>query len=163
MNDKTLCLIIDKKKDKILLGMKKKGFGKGKINGFGGKIESFDESIQHAAAREVIEECNLKIYIKDILKYGEIDFYFPHKEEWNQKVHIFIAYYNESMGEPKESDEMSVSWHNITEIPFEKMWSDDREWVPYILDNKKIKAEFHFKEDNNTTDKFQIDEIPSFD
>lgn len=41
----TLCLI--RKGDHILLGMKKRGFGEGRWNGFGGKVkdnESIDES-----------------------------------------------------------------------------------------------------------------------
>jgi hypothetical protein len=35
----TLCLIIDKDKKRILLAMKKRGFGVGKYNGFGGKVK----------------------------------------------------------------------------------------------------------------------------
>ncbi|MDA3837002.1 MAG: 8-oxo-dGTP diphosphatase [Nanoarchaeota archaeon] len=161
MKQNTLCLIIDKDKDRILFGMKKRGFGEGKINGFGGKIEESDESIYHAAAREVSEECNLNIHTDYIVKYGEIDFYFPYKEDWNQKVHIFIAYQWE--GEPKESEEMSTVWYRLKDIPFENMWDTDKNWMPYILNNKKIKATFHFKEDNNTTDRFNIEEVESFD
>lgn len=35
---KILTLLLIQQKDKILLAMKKKGFGKGKYNGFGGKV-----------------------------------------------------------------------------------------------------------------------------
>lgn len=161
MKQKTLCLIIDKKKDEILFGMKKRGFGEGKINGFGGGVENFDESIYHAAIREVSEECSLDIPHDAIVKQAEIDFYFPNKDNWNQKVHVFVA--NNWIGEPRESEEMSVIWYKIKEIPFDKMWDTDKNWMPYILENKKIKAEFFFKEDNNTTDRFDIKEIENFE
>lgn len=47
----TLCFIY--KDFSILLGMKKRGFGTGKWNGFGGKVEA-TETISEAAKREVL-------------------------------------------------------------------------------------------------------------
>ena len=44
----------------ILLGMKLRGFGIGKWNGFGGKIEA-GETIEEGAIREVHEECGIKV------------------------------------------------------------------------------------------------------
>ena len=41
--------------DNILLGMKKRGFGVGRWNGFGGKVNS-DETILEAAKRSDIEK-----------------------------------------------------------------------------------------------------------
>jgi 8-oxo-dGTP pyrophosphatase MutT (NUDIX family) len=49
----TLCII--HKNSKILLGMKKRGFGAGFWNGFGGKVKE-GESIEEAAKRETKEE-----------------------------------------------------------------------------------------------------------
>ena len=42
----------------ILLGMKKRGFGTGKWNGFGGKVEA-GESNEQAALRELKEESSI--------------------------------------------------------------------------------------------------------
>ena len=44
----TLALI--RKEERILLGMKKRGFGAGRWNGFGGKVNN-DETILQAAKR----------------------------------------------------------------------------------------------------------------
>ena len=46
----SLCII--HQDGRVLLGMKKKGFGAGRWNGFGGKVE-LNEPIDVAAAREV--------------------------------------------------------------------------------------------------------------
>lgn len=53
LNQKTskiLTLLLVHQKDRILLAMKKKGFGKGKFNGFGGKVQK-NESVYEAAIR----------------------------------------------------------------------------------------------------------------
>lgn len=54
----TLLLVLNKEKNEILLGMKKRGFGVGKWNGFGGKISS-QETILEAAQRELKEEAGI--------------------------------------------------------------------------------------------------------
>ena len=47
---KLLTLVFIIEQDKILLGMKKRGFGVGWWNGFGGKVQQ-DETIEEAAKR----------------------------------------------------------------------------------------------------------------
>lgn len=42
----------------VLLGMKKRGFGKGKWNGFGGKVEQ-GETMVESAVRELKEEAGI--------------------------------------------------------------------------------------------------------
>eukprot|EP00056_Hartaetosiga_gracilis_P017259 m.6783 g.6783 ORF g.6783 m.6783 type:complete len:151 (-) comp5533_c0_seq1:454-906(-) len=51
----------DEDRKRILLGMKKRGFGKGKFNGFGGKLEK-GETVEEAAVRE-LQEVNTKRFI----------------------------------------------------------------------------------------------------
>ena len=45
--------------------MKKRGFGVGKWNGFGGKVEA-GETVVEAAAREVTEECGYSVKTEDL-------------------------------------------------------------------------------------------------
>ena len=57
-----------------MLGLKKRGFGEGKYNGFGGKLNK-GESFEEAACREIEEECGLiplKIEKKGEIHYTEI-------------------------------------------------------------------------------------------
>ena len=56
----TLVLLRDKVNGGVLLGMKKRGFGVGKWNGFGGKVQE-GESIRDCARRETLEECGLEV------------------------------------------------------------------------------------------------------
>ena len=43
----------------VLLGMKKRGFGVGKWNGFGGKVENGKTVVFDGAMRELQEECSI--------------------------------------------------------------------------------------------------------
>jgi 8-oxo-dGTP pyrophosphatase MutT (NUDIX family) len=57
---KRLTLLLLRSNGRILLGRKKRGFGAGKANGFGGKVE-VGETIKEAAVREVQEESGVTI------------------------------------------------------------------------------------------------------
>lgn len=145
MRDTTLCFLVNKDSNKILLGMKKRGFGVGKYNGFGGKVNKGEE-IKDALVRELFEETSVKVHPDHFSKLAELDFFFPSKEEWNQRVHVFIT--NTWEGEPTESEEMTVKWFDPKDLPFDKMWEDDRHWLPLVLDNNRLKAKFTFDESN---------------
>jgi len=153
MRDVTLVLPVND--GKILLGMKKRGFGKGKVNGFGGKLNE-GETIAEAAVRELAEEVGIKVKLEELKKMAELAFTFPHREDdsWNQKVHVFLV--NSWEGEPKESEEMSVEWHDLDKVPLDKMWDSDKYWLPEVLKGRKIKGELSFGEDNSTISSQEI-------
>lgn len=52
MSPKLLTLVLVVQPGKVLLGMKKRGFGAGKWNGFGGKVEP-GETIEAGARRYI--------------------------------------------------------------------------------------------------------------
>ncbi|MEK7095243.1 MAG: 8-oxo-dGTP diphosphatase, partial [Patescibacteria group bacterium] len=107
----TLCIIC--KDRQVLLGMKKRGFGVGRWNGFGGKVEN-KETIETSAIREMKEEVNLEP--KEMHKVGIIEFSFENDPKILE-VHIFKV--GDFIGEPKESEEMKPEWFNFDEIPFQ--------------------------------------------
>ncbi len=146
----TLCYLIDREKDKVLIAMKKRGFGAGKWNGVGGKLQD-GESVEEALIRETKEE--IGVNLKSFRKAGIIRFYFygEGKQELNQEVNVFIA--DSWSGEPQESEEMQPKWTKISAIPFEEMWSDDRYWLKEALQGRYIDASFLFDEQSNVKEK----------
>ncbi|XP_056607975.1 oxidized purine nucleoside triphosphate hydrolase [Triplophysa dalaica] len=136
---KLLTLVLVVQPSRILLGMKKRGFGAGKWNGFGGKVQP-GETIEQAARRELLEESGLTV---DILhKIGNIKFEFIGETELLD-VHIFRA--DSYKGVPTESDEMRPQWFDLDQIPFSQMWADDVLWFPLMLQKQKFLGYFKFQ------------------
>ncbi|TDL21990.1 hypothetical protein BD410DRAFT_723768, partial [Rickenella mellea] len=129
----------------VLLGCKKRGFAEGMYNGFGGKVEPGETPIV-AAARELHEEACISANLKEcgILLFVSENF------EYSHYIHIFRA--EEYGGVPTETEEMRPEWYSIPPeyreghsdasnaskatlppIPYEKMWPDDKFWVPLMF------------------------------
>ncbi len=136
-----LCII--HQHPKILLGMKKRGFGSGRWNGFGGKVADH-ESVIGSLHRELKEEANIEV--ENPVKLGILEFEFIKNGEVIE-VHIFKA--SKFKGEPTETEEMSPKWFYVDEIPFADMWPDDIYWMPLFLKNKKFKGKFTFGENDS--------------
>lgn len=137
-----LFLVKDKK---ILLAMKKRGFGVGRLNGVGGKPDG-NESIKQTAIRECQEEISVT---PDIIKHvATLNFYFPKdKSDWNQQVLVYFC--TKWQGEPEETEEMKPSWFEIGDIPYDDMWKDDKYWLPKVIDGNYVDAEFHFDDNDD--------------
>lgn len=130
----------------ICLAMKKRGFGVGKINGVGGKVEQ-GETIEEGARREANEETG--VTLGKIDKYAVLEFYFSHNPSWNQLVHVYLCEKWEN--EPSESEEMRPQWYEVELIPYSSMWPDDKFWIPYVIDGKHVSASFTFGENDVIT------------
>jgi 8-oxo-dGTP pyrophosphatase MutT (NUDIX family) len=150
LRDATLIFLVkrtDGKISDICLAMKKRGFGVGRFNGVGGKVEKGEEIIV-AAKREAKEEIGVEI--KNLSKVAELSFYFPCNPGWNQKVHTYFS--EDWSGELIESEEMKPEWFSVKSVPFDKMWPDDIFWLPEVLNDKKLVAEFTFGEGDKVQD-----------
>ncbi len=150
MKHATVCYLLKTNPHpQILLGYKKTGFGAGKYNGPGGKVEP-GETVAAAAIREVEEEVGIKIQPGDIRAMGKIEFLFPYKPEWDQIVYIFTA--EKWTGEPVESRELKPEWFRVDEIPYQAMWQDSQHWTPRVLAGQPVDARISFKQDLETVD-----------
>jgi len=141
----TLCFPITS--ERILLGKKKLRLGAGWWNGFGGKVEK-DETVTDAACREVEEECGLLPFKEDLEYVARVLFKYP-EEHWD--VHIFFA--RAWTGEICESDEMcELTWFLHKDIPYANMGPSDLEWLPRVLDGKKVLGDVSFSKDKEIAD-----------
>jgi 8-oxo-dGTP diphosphatase len=134
----TLVFVI--KDGKILLIDKKTGIGKGKINGPGGKLED-GESPEQCARREVREE--LGIQVSDLQYYGQQRFQFVD----GLSIHVWVYKTETFEGTPTESDEADPLWVPLDEIPYERMWEDDRIWLPMMLRGERFSGRWVFDGD----------------
>ncbi len=137
----TLCLLCQP--PKVLLGMKKRGFGAGRWNGFGGKLEA-GETLEEAARREFMEEAG--VTVKNLSKRGVLEFFFEGNSEMLE-VHVFKAM--EYSGTPVETEEMKPQWFEIDAVPFDEMWQDDRYWFPVFFEDREFTGRFFFDADEN--------------
>jgi 8-oxo-dGTP diphosphatase len=148
MKQATLCFLIRRgQPDSVLMGLKKRGFGRGKWNGFGGKIEP-GEDAPVAAVREVAEEAGLVVDPRDLVPAGHITFLFPAEPRFDHHVTVFVAF--RWRGEPSETEEMAPRWFPVDGLPLASMWQDDAHWLPLVLAGRTIEAEFTFADDNET-------------
>ena len=126
--------------DEILLINKKTGLGKGKVNGPGGKVEP-GETPEAGAVRECHEELDIRV---SKLEYcGEHRFQFVD----GYSIHVWVYRTRDFEGVPTESREASPLWTRIDQIPFEKMWEDDKYWLPMVIRGERFQARWIFDGD----------------
>ncbi|KAG4075006.1 hypothetical protein HA402_014585 [Bradysia odoriphaga] len=145
----TVVFVFDDDKQRLLLGLKKRGFGLGKYDGFGGKVE-VNESIVDAAARELNEEFGLIVRGSNALTFAGINYfdYIGHPIVFEN--HVFKIRFSDVDGTVTESNEMKPQWYGYDEIPFDQMWPDSRHWFPAL-----------FKTDGKFTGRYVFESIES--
>ncbi|OMJ19078.1 7,8-dihydro-8-oxoguanine triphosphatase [Smittium culicis] len=151
----TLVLIFNKDKSKVLLGHKKRGFGVGLLNGFGGKIEPQETDLE-GAERELEEEAGIKS--NSLKKIGVLYFEFE-SDPVILTAHVFTS--AEYSGEIIETEEMRPDWFDTNNMPFDRMWNDDKFWFSYAIESTPFIARFYFKSDLKTITDFKISKIDS--
>lgn len=132
--------------DKVLLGVRKKSstdLGVNIVAGIGGKLEP-DETHEQALIREVNEEIGITpITYK---RMGKVVFLYPHKPKWNLDVEIYVI--EKWDGDPVESDEIKPDWFEIKKLPIDRMFLDNKYWLPHVLAGKTIEAIFLYSEEH---------------
>ncbi len=124
----------------ILLIHKKRGVGKGKINGPGGHIE-LGETPRECAIREIEEELCIKpLGVKDA---GLLHFQFIN----GHSLHGFVYTATGFTGTPTETDEAIPLWTPVDNLPFDRMWEDDHTWFPHMLAGNYFSGRYIIDED----------------
>ena len=150
------CLRTNKEtnKEEVMLGMKKRGFGEGKYNGFGGKLEP-GETVEQAAVRELEEESGVITNVNSLNKKGYLVF---NMEDSNKlmKVHVYTV--TNFTGDGVETEEMLPLWVDINAMPFDNMWVDDPYWFPYLKAGKRFVGRFDYSNDQTITS-YELQEV----
>ncbi len=122
---------------KVLLIRKLRGFGMGKINGPGGKIEP-GESMMESAIRETIEEVGVEPL--NPVKRGELFFQFLD----SLSIHCSVFWTAHYTGTPIITDEAIPMWFDLDKVPYDEMWKDDVHWLPQVLNGHSVTGKFIF-------------------
>ena len=140
----------DPKRGEILLIEKKRGIGAGKINGPGGKIDPGETPLE-CAVRETREEVGITALRP--VKVGEL--HFAMSDIPDILCHVFLARAFE--GRPVETDEAKPLWCRLADIPYDRMWKDDIDWLPHLLDGRRFFGRFVFEGDDVIWRDVQLD------
>ena len=131
----TLLFVI--KDGQILLARKKRGIGHGLWNGLGGHVEPGETPVL-AALREFKEEVVAEA--DGVRRVGELEFYIPAEDDFSMRVFVFVA--SDIVGYPQETDESLPRWFAFDDIPWGKMWMDDRIWLPHVIKGRDVEGSF---------------------
>jgi 8-oxo-dGTP pyrophosphatase MutT (NUDIX family) len=131
ISPRTLVFPFDKN-GQLILGLKKRGFGEGFYNGFGGKLEA-GETYFGCAKRELMEE--LGVTSTSLILIGKINFYFPQTEKFpeNKRAQtVFVFKCEDFTGCVAETEEMNPKTFPIDKLPVDKMWPDAIYYISLI-------------------------------
>ncbi|KAF8417211.1 hypothetical protein EV426DRAFT_624063 [Tirmania nivea] len=150
----TLVYPIDFEKGTVVLGYKKRGFGVGKYNGYGGKVEP-EETIMEGAARELEEESTLTIPPTSLLPIGILfleslapltappststSILITNNTLPILEIHVYLAPLPSCTGQPTETEEMRpeiftyLPQPHTPQLPYSQMWSEATAWLPDML------------------------------
>ncbi|NON63550.1 8-oxo-dGTP diphosphatase [Acidianus sp. RZ1] len=134
----TTCLTIVKNSNHLLMIEKKRGLGKGYITFPGGKVEV--ETPDVCTVRELKEEVGITGYSpRNVARI-----IFVQK---SGKVNVMYVYQITNFsGHMVETEEAKPFWIDKNKLPFEKMWIDDRFWLPKVLGGKYVDCIFMFSD-----------------
>lgn len=145
-----------KGRPEVLLGEKLRGFGAGMIMGPGGHVEP-GESWLEAAIRETEEESGLQVAPADAAHVATLSYVFPAKPHLDAEVQVFLT--DTWSGQLQRSSELDPRWFSIDEIPFDRMWDDERYWLPRVLAGSRLVAEFTFDDDSIKVARHRVDAL----
>lgn len=131
----------------VLLGLKKTGFGTGRIVTLGGGIESGETAAQ-AAVREVAEEAGVVVTEQNLTRLGRIRWNFPARPASDMDAAVFTAV--QWRGEPTASDEVDPQWYSVVDLPWEGMWEDAGHWLKHVINGELFDVVVTLNPDNET-------------
>jgi ADP-ribose pyrophosphatase YjhB (NUDIX family) len=127
-------------RDELWLAIKADKIGKGKLNGYGGKIKK-GETPEQCMERELPEESGVTAHKEYFEKVGVINFHNTKKtgEKFICRAYIYLIRFFK--GEPKETEtgEMLNPQKFLKDrLPLRKLMPADKDWLPLVLNGLKV-------------------------
>lgn len=143
--------------EQVLLGLKQRGFGAGRVVAPGGKIEPGENPAQ-AAIRELHEETGLEANIDTLARVARVYFRFPSRQLSDMDCTVFIIRDFSGMATP--SEELVPAWYPVGHLPLAKMWDDSALWLGKILAGERFDAHVTLADDNESVANFFTEAWP---
>ncbi len=153
MKNPTLATVVflKNKEGKICLARKKKAihheggeisYSLGTYNGYGGKKDEEDVSIEDTAIREANEESGIKSKKEDLKYCGKIFFFWPNnKDKISADMEVSFYFLENWEDEPKEGKEMGVpEFFDVENIPYDEMMNGDKLILPKMFAGEFIEG-----------------------
>ena len=137
MIEATLCFVV--RAGEVLLIEKRRGLGDGLFNGPGGKLEP-GETARACAIRETREEVGIDVSGRPLERVGDLTFRLDGTA--HTRCHVFRTDW--FAGRPRPSDEARPVWVPIDDVPYDRMWADDRHWLPGVVEGRTVRGAFDF-------------------
>ena len=129
----------------VLLGLKGRGLGVGRIVGPGVKVTPGEAPID-AAIREVQEEVGVTLRAKHLHHRATVTYPFSDRPQHSQRSFVFTATRWE--GDAHATEELDPAWYPLDQIPWSQMWDDAKLWLPQVLAGTFIEATFTIGRDD---------------
>lgn len=119
----------------------------GTWNGYGGKREAEDKTIEETTVRELLQESGVVSYKGNLISCGHVYFFWP-KNEGTEKssadMEVFFFFLDVWGGDPKEGDEMGVpQFFYPYEIPYDNMMEGDKVLFPRMILGEVVNGSVH--------------------
>lgn len=119
----------------LLLGLKKKGFGKGTYNGIGGKLLA-SETARGSVIRETSEEIHVPLSAEQVEFIGKVKIDVEEGEKVSMAVY-WGELNKEQIGQVRESEEIKPDFHDVEgmggKLPWESMRPEHKIYFGTLL------------------------------
>lgn len=113
-------------------------------NGYGGKKEETDETIEDAAIRELEQESDVFAEKGNLIPAGHVYFFWPGNESEVADMEVFFYFIEVWTNDPKEGDEMGPpQFFSPDTIPYDYMMAGDKVLIPKMLEGQYVEGSLY--------------------
>lgn len=81
---------------------------------------------------------------------ADVVFTFPARPSWDQIAAVFVT--DRWHSEPWSTDEITLEWFALDELPLDCTWDDAKYWLPRVLAGERFRIDIVFTDDRPRDD-----------